>query len=130
MYDPLTEDNFLLFCAKHYDSRLSASTKEFEEDIKRIKYIRKLITRYTNQNDLRERLILNHIIILSNVFPGEVCAKILFFKMNDLAKYIKPFLVFIDRLPLSIRDIGEHEVLNTDLIDMDEGIIEALRRIS
>jgi hypothetical protein len=64
------------------------------------------------------------------VFPGESCAKILLFKMYDLAEYIKPFLLFIDRLPETIHNIGDIEYLNTDLIDMDEGIIEALRRIS
>ena len=66
MYEKLNASNFMLFCAKHYDNSKYASTEEFYEDLSRIKYIKKLITRYTQDNDLKERLILNHIIILNN----------------------------------------------------------------
>ena len=66
--DKLTDHNFLLFCAQHYDNSRYISTEEFVEDLNRIKYIKKLITRYVENGDLKERLILNHIIVLYNVF--------------------------------------------------------------
>lgn len=124
----LTNDNFILFCARHYDTRLSTSTAEFQEDVNRIKYIKKLITRYQQSGVLKERLILNHIIILKNVFPSEICAKLLFFKLGDQAKYLKPFLILLDVLPRYIH-FGSGEILDTDEIEMDEGIVKALRTI-
>lgn len=127
--EPLNDDNFLLFCARHYDSRLSASTAEFQEDINRIKYVKKLITRYQQSGVLKERLILNHIIILSNVFKPEIVTKILFFKLLDQAKYVKPFLLFLNILPDKIYRVGNVNVLELDIIEMDIGIVEALRRI-
>lgn len=127
--EPLSDDNFILFCARHYDSRLASSTKEFTDDLDRIKYIRKLITRYQKDDDLKERLILNHIIILSNVFPGEICSKILMFKLSDQAEYIKPFLLFLNILPNFLYNVGNQKLLNIDFIDMDKGIVEALGKL-
>lgn len=127
--EPINDANFLLFAARHYDAKLSVSTSEFQEDINRIKYIRKLITRYQQSGVLKERLILNHIIILSNVFRAEICCKILLFKLHDQAKYIKPFLIFLGLLPAKLYRVGSNDVLDTDLIEMDIGIINALRGI-
>lgn len=129
MKDPINDENFLLFCAKHYDAKYSTSTAEFQEDINRIKYIKKLITRYQQSGVLKERLILNHIIILSNVFLPAICSKILLFKLRDQDKYIKPFLVLLDILPEKIMNIGNKEILFTDSIEMDYGIVEILRKI-
>ena len=72
MNDLLNDDNFLLYCASKYDNIKYASTEEFFEDLNRIKYIKKLVTRYTEYGELKERLILNHIIVLNNCFGAEV----------------------------------------------------------
>ena len=64
MNENLTEKNFLLYCASHYDNAKYASTEDFIEDLNRLKYIKKLITRYLEYGELKERLILNHIIVL------------------------------------------------------------------
>lgn len=127
--EPLNNDNFLLFCAKHYRTNLCSSTKDFKEDINRIKYIQKLITRYEESGILKERLILNHIIILSNVFPAEICSKIILFKLEKYSKYIKPFLIFLSLLPDKLYNIGDKEVLITDSLEMDLGIINILRTL-
>jgi len=127
--DRLTNDNFLIFCAKHYDNPQCDDTQEFLEDIKRIKYIKKLITRYIETGDLKERLILNHIIVLHNVFKPDILCRILFLKMYDQMKYVKPFLILLNVLPEKIYNIGDHDIIYTDNIPMDKKIIEVLRKI-
>ena len=129
MYEQLNDDNFLLFCAKHYDNPKYASTEDFYEDLSRIKYIKKLITRYTQDNDLKERLILNHIIILNNCFGPEALNKILYLKLRDQMKYVKPFLVMLNILPEKIYNVNTEAVIDTNLIDMDQEIIKKLRKV-
>ena len=129
MNDKLTDENFLIYCAKHYVNRQYSTTEEFIEDINRIKYIKKLLTRYTSGGDLKERLILNHIIILNNVFGPEALCKILFLKLENKMYCVKPFLILINILPDKIYDVGEHNIIDTDLIDMDQNIINRLRKL-
>lgn len=129
MYDRLTEDNFLLYCAHHYDNSKYTSTEEFMDDLNRIKYIKKLITRYIDYGELKERLILNHIIVLYNCFGPEVLCKILVLKLGDYMKYVKPFLILINVLPEKIYDVGDQEVIDTNLIDMDQNIVNILRKV-
>jgi hypothetical protein len=129
MNDKLTEDNFLLFCASHYDNARYATTEEFFEDINRIKYIKKLVTRYTENGDLKERLILNHIIVLNNCFGPEALCKILYFKLKPQMKYIKPFLILLEILPERLHNVGEEEWVETDLIEMDSVIVSKLRKV-
>lgn len=129
MNDILTSENFLIYAAKHYDNPHCHSTEEFMEDLLRLKYLKKLITRYVESGELKERLILNHITILSNVFPPRVLCKIFWLKMPDQLPYIKPFLVFLNLLPDKIYNVGSENVIDTTLISMDQGIIDALRRI-
>lgn len=127
MNDILTEDNFLLFCAKYYDNSRYISTEEFVEDLNRIKYIKKLVTRYVENGDLKERLILNHIIVLNNCFGANVLCKILYLKLKPQMKYIKPFLILLNVLPEKIYNVGNEEVIETDLIEMDQLIVDKLR---
>lgn len=127
--DKLTEQNFLLFCAQHYDNSRYVSTEEFVEDLNRIKYIKKLITRYVENDDLKERLILNHIIILNNCFGPEALCKILYLKLKLQMKYIKPFLVLLNILPEKIYNVNDEFVIDTNLIEMDTNIIDKLRKV-
>ena len=83
MNEQLTDKNFLLFCAANYDNPQYYSTEDFYEDLNRIKYIKKLITRYIESGDLKERLILNHIIVLNNCFGAEVLCRILYLKLKN-----------------------------------------------
>lgn len=130
MNDYIDDFNFLLFCAKNYDNAQCHDTEEFYEDLRRIKYIKKLITRYVITGDLKERLILNHLIILQNVFGPDALCKIIFLKMDKQLKYIKPFLVLLNILPDRVYNVGKQgNVYITDDIEMDTTIIEALRKI-
>lgn len=129
MNEHLTENNFILYCAKHYDDKHYSSTEQFYDDIKRVGYIRKLITRYQQTGDLKERLILNHIIVLNNVFGPAVTCRILFFKLDDQLQYIKPFLVMLEILQNKVYNIGKYSVIDSDCIPMDAKIVEALRKI-
>lgn len=125
----LTEENFILYCAQCYDNSKYVSTEDFFEDIDRLKYIKKLITRYVESGDLRERLILNHIIILNNCFGPEALCKILYLKLNPQMKYIKPFLVLLNILPEKLYNVNEKDVIDTNLIEMDPVIIDKLRKV-
>jgi len=129
MNDQLTEDNFLIYCAKVYDNPGMTSTDEFMEDLDRIKYIKKLITRYVETGELKERLILNHIITLHNCF-NEHLAKILYLKAEKQFHHIKPFLILINALPETINNVGEHKKIYTDNIPLDIKIVSALRKIN
>lgn len=129
MYDNLNNDNFFIYAAKHYDNPQCHSTEEFVEDLRRIKYIKKLVTRYIETGELKERLILNHIIVLSNVFKADVLCRILVLKMRNELKYIKPFLLLLNILQDRVYNVGKESVLFFDLIPMDQKIVEALRKI-
>jgi hypothetical protein len=127
--EPLIEHNFLLFCAKHYDNSRYISTEEFVEDLNRVKYIKKLVTRYVENGDLKERLILNHIIILNNCFGPEVLCKILYLKLKPQMKYIKPFLILLNVLPEKIYNVDDEAVIDMNLIEMDQLIVDRLRKV-
>jgi hypothetical protein len=127
--DRLDDSNFLIYCAKHYDNPQCQSTEEFLEDLKRIKYIKKLITRYIETGELKERLILNHLIVLSNVFRPEHLCKILYLKVNKHMKYVKPFIILLNVMPSTIKYVNDEVIINMDEIPMDEGVIRVLRKI-
>lgn len=129
MHEKLTDENFLIYCAKHYDNPQCYSTEEFIEDLKRIKYIKKLITKYIDSGELRDRLIMNHIIVLNNVFGAEHLPRILYLKMKKQFMYVKPFLLFLEILPEKLYNIGNESVIDTDIIPMDDFIIFKLRTI-
>jgi len=99
-FDELNEDNHLLFAIKYYDNPHASTMEEFEEDLKRFKYIKRLLKKYQEQNELRHHLILNHMIICFNVF-GEATVPLLFFKIEkEYWSLIKTFLVFLNRIPV------------------------------
>ena len=129
MHDKLTDGNFLLFCAHNYENFRYASTEDFIEDMNRIKYIKKLITRYVENGDLKERLILNHIIILNNCFGPEALCKIFYLKLNPQMKYIKPFLILLNILPEQIMNVGDEKIIDTNLIEIDPIIVAKLRKV-
>ena len=129
MNEILTEKNFLVYAARHYDNPQCTSTEEFLDDLRRIRYIKKLLTRYEETGDLKERLILNHIIILNNVFSSTHLNRILYLKLKSQFKYIKPFLLLLNILQTKIYNVGYEGVVDTDSIVMDQNIINVLRRI-
>lgn len=121
----LSEDNFVLYAMHNYDNPQCHSVQEFEDDLKRFLYLKKLITRYKLNDELRERLILNHIIVLYNVF-GDAATKMLFYKIDK--RYwdvLATVLLYLNRMPEQIPDT---DVKLSDIV-LDEKIISALRKI-
>jgi hypothetical protein len=128
MFDNLNDDNFMLYAMKAYD-KPNAVISEFEEDLKRIKYVKRLIKRYKATGELKERLILNHIIILSNVFGIESTVRMLFYKM-DYSDYpiLKTFLLFLNYMPRHINGI-KGQYLNSSDISVDLMIGKRLQEL-
>jgi len=121
----LSEDNFLVFAMHHYDKTNCLSLAEFEEDVKKFLYLRKLILRYKRDGELKERLILNHIIVLFNVF-GSAALPMLFFKIDkECWEPMIAFLLYLHRMPNEIPEYG----INLSEIVIDDRIIEALRKL-
>jgi hypothetical protein len=105
MIENLNDENFLLYAMKCYESP-NAIMSEFEEDLKRIKYVKRLIKRYKTNGELKERLILNHIIILSNVFGTRNAVRMLFFRLDEQDYTIlKTFLIFLGYMPETVNGI-------------------------
>jgi hypothetical protein len=98
-FDELNEDNYLLFAIKFYDNPQALTKEDFEDDLKRIKYIKRLLKRYKNTGILKVHLILNHLTVLFNVF-NDAAVPLLFYNLDkDLWPYIKSFLIFLNRIP-------------------------------
>lgn len=130
MIEILNEDNFLSYCSKHYNFKRCIDENEFQDDLKRIRYIKKLLTRYKQSGDLKERLILNHITVLVNVFGPIHASRILFFKFKDMFAEIKPFMILLNILPEYYVNIDKnHSIYYTDDYPMDKLVVEKLRRI-
>jgi hypothetical protein len=120
LFDELTENNFTIFAAKHYDNPQCLDIAEFEDDLARFKYVKRLLRRYQQSGDLQERLILNHLIIISNVFGITAANRMLFFKIEEeLWPALKTFLVYLNYLP-------ENEKVE---IPLDQNIVKVLRSI-
>ena len=118
MFDELTEKNLLLYAAKNYYNPLGASSDEFEEDLKKFKYIKRLVNRYLDSGELSERLIMNHLIVVFNVFGIEAGVKILGLKLEGRHwPVVKPFLLYL-------KYIKNDEFTN---INMDKIVVEKLR---
>lgn len=129
MIDVVNEDNFVVYAAKHYDNPQCYDTEEFLDDLKRFKYIKRLFNRFEITGDLKERLILNHIMVLYNLF-GDRATVLLFVKLRGYYTFLKPFLVLINRMPDKIPGVitKDNVIYNSD-IAMDPKIVEALRKI-
>jgi hypothetical protein len=125
----LRDDNFLLVCAALYQNPQCCSEQEFYDDLSRIKYVKKLITRYVETGELKERLILNHIVVLGNVFGAAQLARLLFFKMEPQFEYVKPFLEFLSLMPKHIDNVREVRRVISDTIKSDSLIEEKLKLI-
>jgi len=127
--DKVDETNFVLYAAKHYDNPECFDTLEFYEDLKRIKYIKRHFNKYVETGELKERLILNHLIILYNVF-GNSATKLLLFRLKNYHQYLKPFLVFLGRMPETVTGIGfQNETIISSEIPLDQYIVDVLRKI-
>jgi hypothetical protein len=123
-FDILNDDNYMMFAMKMYNNPQCKNISEFQEDMNRIKYLKRLLRKYKASGELRERLILNHIIIFYNVFDIVPATRLLFSRVErELHPYLKTFIVFLNNLP---QNIPETDLLN---IPLDRRIINKLREI-
>lgn len=122
----LNEENFLIFAIKNYDNPECKGMGEFEEDLNLVIYLKRLFRKYHKTGELKERLILNHIITFYNVFGLSAATKILFYKIEPELHYIlKTFLVYLNYLPMDF-PTTEMNIVNTP---MDEKVIKILRNL-
>lgn len=99
IFSELNEDNFLLFAIKNYENPQAVTKDDFDKDLNHFKYIKRLLKRYKNTGDLKVNLLLNHFIILYNIF-GSATTPMLFYKLDvDLWPTMKTFIVFLNKLP-------------------------------
>ena len=129
IFDDLNDDTFLMFAMREYNNMQCTDIEEFYDDLKKIKYIKRLFNSYRNNGQLKERLILNHFIIFYNVFTLQAGTRILFYKIEkDFWPMLKTFLIYLDRMPDKIDSI-RGEIIRTSDIQLDDGIITRLRTI-
>jgi hypothetical protein len=127
-FNDLNSDNFLLYAIKAYD-RPNCIMSEFEEDVKRFDYLKRLIYRYREYNDLKERLIINHIIILSNVFGPECAVRMLFYRLDESSyPILKTILLFLNIMPNIVNKINGKHIYSSD-IPLDNHLVTVLRNI-
>ncbi len=128
--EKLDETNFLLYAAKYYDNPHCYDTLEFYDDLNRFKYIKRLFNRYEETGELKERLIINHLTVLYNIFGAEAATRLLFLKLKGHYHFLKPFLVLMGYMPEVVRNVGieGRNIINSD-VPMDEKIVEILRNI-
>ena len=127
MFDELNNDNVMMYAVKAYD-KPNCIMSEFKEDMKRFNYLKRLFKRYRKYNELREQLVLNHLIVIYNVFGPEVASRLLFFKMaKDDYSALKTYLLFLNIMPDRVKGIKGHDIISSD-IPIDYTIAEALRK--
>jgi hypothetical protein len=128
MFDDLNESNFLIYAAKAYESP-NCIMSEFEGDLKRTKYLKRLFRRYKLTKTVKERLILNHLILLNNVFGPEAVARILFYRIEERDyDALKTFLMYLNILPNVVKGVNGKDIFVSD-IPVDLHIAEILRKL-
>ena len=129
LFDDLNEKNYLHFAMKYYDNRQCTSIEEFNEDLNKIKYVKRLFNRFLETGELRTNLIMNHLIVIYNVFETEAATRMLFFKVEKkFYSILKPFLLFMERLPKVVKGIDGKDVVVND-IPLNEMTVKELRKI-
>jgi hypothetical protein len=127
MFDELNNDNIMMYAVKAYD-KPNCILSEFKEDMKRFNYLKRLFKRYRKYNELREQLVLNHLVVICNVFGPEVASRLLFFKMaKDDYPALKTYMLFLNIMPDRVRGIKGQDIISSD-IPIDYAIAETLRK--
>ena len=127
--EKIDESNFILFAAQCYDNPQCMDEAEFFDDLKRFKYLKRLFNKYKEGGELKERLVLNHLIVLYNLF-NDGATRMLFFKLKNYQDILKPFMVLIDRLPEEVSGIGiMGDTIITKDIEEDLHVVDLLKSI-
>jgi hypothetical protein len=127
-FDNLTSENIMLYAMKIYD-KPNCIMSEFKEDMKRFNYLKRLFRRYRKIGEIKERLVLNHLVVLYNVFGAEALTRMLFFKMSkDDQPIVKTYLLFLSCMPDVVKGIRGQDILSSE-IPVDLKVAEVLREI-
>ena len=125
-FDDLTNENIMMYAVKAYD-KPSCVMSEFKDDMKKFNYLKRLFKRYRKLGEVKEQLVLNHIVVLYNVFGAEVVTRLLFFKVaKDDYSALKTYLLFLSCMPEKVKGIKGHDIISSD-IPVDMKIAEILR---
>lgn len=127
IFDDLTDANFLMFAMKEYTNQQCTNIDEFYDDLKKIKYIKRLINRFLESGKLKEILILNHLVVFYNVFDNKAATRLLFFKIEE--KYwsvLKTFLIYLSMMPEIVKGIRGEDIISSD-IQLNQEVIDKLR---
>ena len=128
VFDDLNNDNVTIYAVKAYD-RPNCIMSEFKDDMKRFNYLKRLFKRYRKFDELRERLVLNHLVVLCNVFGPEAATRLLFYKMSkDDYSSLKTYLVFLSVMPDRVRGIKGQDIISSE-IPIDFKVADVLRDI-
>ncbi len=129
MFENLNDDNYMLFAAKYYENAHCTDLLEFHDDLKRIRYIKRLFKKYEQSGDLKDRLIFNHLIVLYNVFDHRAMTRMLCYKLDDQLQYLKPFLIFLNYWRTDLGELDGKKIIDSD-ISVDMGIAQRLRELN
>lgn len=125
----LTEQTFTLYAIKHYDNPACKGMAEFHDDLKKFRYLKRLFRKYTTGSDLKERLIINHLVVLYNLFGPEAATKMLFFKIEkEFWPQLKTFLVFLSYMPIGSIVLNSMKIEGYE-IPLDADVAEALGKL-
>jgi hypothetical protein len=128
MFDDLNESNVLLYAAKCYD-KPNCIQSEFDEDYKKFRYIKRLLNRYRLSGNLKENLLINHLILTQNVFGIEASTRILFFRIDSRDwSALKTLLIFTSAMPKIVRGVRGRDIISSD-IPLDSNLVEILRKL-
>ena len=127
-FDDLNSENIILYAMKVYD-KPNCIMSEFKEDMKRFNYLKRLFFRHRKTGEVKERLILNHLVVLCNVFGPEAATRLLFYKIaKEDYPSLKTYLVFLSCMPERVRGIKGKDIISSE-IPVDIGVADVLRNI-
>lgn len=128
LFDELNSDNVMLYAVKAYD-KPNCIMSEFKDDMKRFNYLKRLFKRYRSLGEVRERLVINHLVVLCNVFTPEIATRLLFYKMaKEDYSPLKTYLTFLNVMPERVRGIKGKDIISSD-IPLDDNLVKILREI-
>lgn len=128
MFEKLNESNFTLFAMKSYTNPHCTDLLEFNDDLKRIRYVKRLFKKYEQNNDLKERLIFNHLMVFYNSFEPQCATRMLCFRLEEYLSYLKPFLLYMGYWTEEVVQMDGRKCKDSDII-IDQGIVTTLRNI-
>ena len=128
MFDDLTESNFQLFAMKYYANPHCTDMLEFHDDLKRIRYIKRLFKKYKENGEMKERLIINHLMVLYNTFESRAMTRMLVLKLDEYLDCLKPFLILLNYWTTHLGTV-KGKILVDSEIGLDQNLVQILRQI-